>query len=284
MSMMLMMLAAGGGTIDPFDAEFILIAGGGSASSATNGAGGGGAGGFITTVSGETGPGGASSGTPPNLNGATNFSVTIGAAGSNSVFSGTDSSGTAFSYTALAGGDGGNNNGQGGGSGGGGAYPNGSYGSRDSGTPFQGHDGAYGQSTVPNYCSNSWAQGYPQCEEAGGGGGGAGLGASNTQGSIGNGGNGIQSSITGTATYYAGGGAGTNKNGASGTAGSGYQNYGGGGSGGNSASGQSGVLILRYTTDATISNPGGGLTMSTTVVGSNNVTTITAGTGNIRFD
>jgi hypothetical protein len=42
-------------------------------------------------------------------------------------------------------------------------------------------------------------------------------------------------------------------------------------------------VILRYPNTVTISNPGGGLTMSTAVVGSNNVTTITAGTGNIKF-
>ena len=62
--------------------------------------------------------------------------------------------------------------------------------------------------------------------------------------------------------------------------GSGYTNYGGGGHGG---AGQNGVVILRYPDTHTISNPGGGLTLSTSTVGSNKVTTITAGTGNIQF-
>jgi hypothetical protein len=277
MSMMLMVLAAGGASgIDPFDAEFVLIAGGGSFGGG-NGAGGGGAGGFITSVSGETGPGGNSSLSPVNLSGATNFSVTIGAAGSDSTFSGTDSSNSAFSYTAVAGGDGGSGGsgsaGQSGGSGGGGAYVSGSYGAADTTfSPLQGSSGLSAQSTIPNYCSNAWAQGLIQCEGFGGGGGGAGA-----NGLTDAGGDGLQSSITGTATYYAGGGAPSNKNGSLGTPGNGASNYGGG-------TGQSGVLILRYTSDATISNPGGGLTMSTTTVGSNYVTTITAGTGSIRFN
>jgi hypothetical protein len=42
-------------------------------------------------------------------------------------------------------------------------------------------------------------------------------------------------------------------------------------------------LILRYPNTVTISNPGGGLTLSTAADGSDSVTTITAGTGNIKF-
>jgi hypothetical protein len=47
--------------------------------------------------------------------------------------------------------------------------------------------------------------------------------------------------------------------------------------------GGSGVVILRYPDAYTISNPGGGLTFSTSTVGSDKVTTFTAGTGNIQF-
>jgi hypothetical protein len=42
-------------------------------------------------------------------------------------------------------------------------------------------------------------------------------------------------------------------------------------------------VILRYSSAFTISNPGGGLTFSTTTVGADNVTTFTAGTGTIQF-
>jgi hypothetical protein len=40
---------------------------------------------------------------------------------------------------------------------------------------------------------------------------------------------------------------------------------------------------LSYIADYTISNPGGGLTLSTATVGANKVTTVTAGTGNVSW-
>jgi hypothetical protein len=42
-------------------------------------------------------------------------------------------------------------------------------------------------------------------------------------------------------------------------------------------------VILRYPNSFTISNPGGGLTLSSAPSGSNTVTTITAGTGNVSW-
>jgi hypothetical protein len=51
----------------------------------------------------------------------------------------------------------------------------------------------------------------------------------------------------------------------------------------NGGSGGSGVVILRYPDDYTISNPGGGLTFTTATDGSDKITTFTAGTGNIEF-
>jgi hypothetical protein len=69
----------------------------------------------------------------------------------------------------------------------------------------------------------------------------------------------------------------------------GVANTGGGGGGGNGANtpnaggaGGSGVVILRYPTKYTITI-GAGLTGTTSTVGSNKVTTITAGTGNVSF-
>jgi hypothetical protein len=40
---------------------------------------------------------------------------------------------------------------------------------------------------------------------------------------------------------------------------------------------------LSYPADYTISNPGGGLTLSTATVSGNKVTTVTAGTGNVSW-
>jgi hypothetical protein len=60
------------------------------------------------------------------------------------------------------------------------------------------------------------------------------------------------------------------------------------GAGGTGAStvggnGGSGVVILRYPSGFTISNPGGGLTYTTATDSSDKVTTFTAGTGNIQL-
>jgi hypothetical protein len=66
-------------------------------------------------------------------------------------------------------------------------------------------------------------------------------------------------------------------------------NKGGGGGGGDplnsrlGGAGGSGVVILSYPSARTISNPGGGLTYSSSPVGGNTVTTFTAGTGNISW-
>ena len=65
----------------------------------------------------------------------------------------------------------------------------------------------------------------------------------------------------------------------------GTANTGGGGGatyGGVGRSGGSGVVILRYPSTYTITI-GAGLTGSTTTVGGNKITTITAGTGNVSW-
>lgn len=261
-----------------FDAEFLVIAGGGDWGARVDNAagGGGGAGGYISSVSGENSGGGASAISAAELITGVAYSVTVGAAGSNTIFSGTDRNSTAFNNTAIAGGA----KGQTGGSGGGAAVAESATGG--SGTTGQGFAGSNVYFQNGNtYCKNTAFYCNENCYFShGGAGGGAGGAASNKNGGVG-----VQSSITGTATYYAGGGASETVCATSqfsqGTAGNGASNYGGGGS--YAQTGQPGVVILRYSTDVTISNPGGGLTMSTAVVGSNNVTTITAGTGNIEF-
>jgi hypothetical protein len=40
---------------------------------------------------------------------------------------------------------------------------------------------------------------------------------------------------------------------------------------------------LSYSADFTISNPGGGLTLSTSTSGATKITTVTAGTGNVSW-
>ena len=168
------------------DVEYLIVAGGGG-----GGSGGGGAGGLLTgsitltagTYAITVGPGGAGGGGGGNN-------------AKDDPFSGTDS--TALGYTADGGGKGGGGNassrvGSDGGSGGGHGYDNNSS-TRTSGTSGQGNGGGRaGRSGLGG---------------AGGGGGAGGAGNDGFEIYGGNGGIGVQSSITGTATYYAGGGGG----------------------------------------------------------------------------
>ena len=283
----LLALTAGPSSID-FDAEFLVIAGGGQTTVIAYGlAAGGGAGGYISSVSGESSGGGASALSAVGLStGNVTYSVTVGAAGSNSIFSGTDNTAASFNHTAIAGGGSTSGNdsaaGASGGSGGGGniGRPAGSGGAGTTGQGFAGGDAEVFESFACNNAPENWGEDQCRNKECGGGGG-AGAAASSKNGGVG-----VQSSITGTATYYAGGGyanetTGANTSGNNGTAGAGQSNYGGGGNIG--SAGQNGVVILRYPDTVTISNSGGGLTMSTATDGSDKVTTITAGTGSIEF-
>ena len=151
---------------------------------------------------------------------------------------------TFSTVTSNAGGNGGNA----GGGGSGGCGGAGSFGTPTvwggAGTAGQGFAGGYGR-------------------YAGGGSGSAGGGNSS--------GAGMTSSITGSATTYAPGSYG---NGGSG---------GGGGpcSGGNNP-GSAGVVVLRYSSSFTITL-GAGLGGSTSTVGTDKVTTITAGSGNVSW-
>ena len=71
----------------------------------------------------------------------------------------------------------------------------------------------------------------------------------------------------------------------------GTPNTGGGGGGtsknaSGSGVGGSGIVVLHYSDSFTLTNPGGGLTFTTdnTTVANTNITTFTAGTGNIQFN
>lgn len=276
-----------------FNVEYLVIAGGGgSNSTSNNAAAGGGGGGYRCSVLGESSGGGASAENTSAILPGSSYTVTVGSGGasgggnnaasngSNSVFS---------SITAIGGGGapfssatvGVANNGVGGGSGSGG---NGG-GIGGSGNSGQGYAGG-----------GSVATG------GGGGGGAGGVGQTGTSGRGGNGGAGVSSSITGISVARAGGGganaygggavagsatAGGGAGLVSGTGNSGTINTGGGGGGTNSGTGGaggSGVVILKYPNSLTISNPGGGLTFTTsTAVTGFKVTSFTAGTGVIQF-
>lgn len=138
------------------------------------------------------------------------------------------------------------------------------------------------------------------------GGGGGGAGSAGIDGSVsGNGGAGVTSTITGSSVGYAGGGGAGFKSGSAGTASDGggaggasnsggnaaTANTGGGGGGGSSVStsydryggnGGSGIVILKYPKEITLSI-GAGLTSTTSTVGNYKVTQFTAGTDTVTF-
>jgi len=199
--------------------------------------GGGGAGGY--DVAGGGGAGGLlyyGSENPKSPNGSAltltqeSYTVTVGGGGSGSSttvsVSGSNGGDSSFSSYVAKGGGGGNSRNilttaATGGSGGGGGYANGTNSSPGlnggSGTTNQGYAGGNGSTSA----------------DAGGGGGGASAAGANrgggsTTGAEGKGGDGLQYSITGTATYYAGGGGGGSYNSVGGKGG-----LGGGGHGGN---------------------------------------------------
>ena len=285
--------AANPKSVPVFSVEVLVVAGGGGGG--CDRAGGGGAGGLIYNSAFSVNPG-------------TALTVTVGgggAGGTNDTTKGTNGSNSVFgSLTAIGGGGGGsesNAGGTAGGSGGGGAYSDGTGGA---GTSGQGFAGGTGRSSFPP-------------GRAPGGGGGAGEAGQNGSQSItpsgagARGGNGLQYSISGTATYYAGGGgAGSNidgtggpgagagglggggtggvtwsasPNGAAGNGSPGTPNTGGGGGGGTTAdsgvggAGGSGIVIVRYrgpqkATGGTITSVDGYTIHSFTTVGSTTFT------------
>jgi hypothetical protein len=267
------------------EVDFLVVAGGGGGGDRHGG--GGGAGGYRTGSA--------------TLALGTSYTVTVGAGGgggnyeANNSFargSGLRGSDSTFNTTTSNGGGGGAtfdgyNDGTNRGSGGGGSGQ-GSGQTGQTGTAGQGNSGGNAGGTLPS----------------GGGGGGAGGAGGNISGN--NGGNGGPGSTWINGTTYAGGGGGAAgaSTGAGGTGGSGgggngswnagntpgAANTGGGGGGSRSneepsagQNGGSGVVILRYPSSFTISNPGGGLTFSTSTSGSFKFTTFTAGTGVIQL-
>jgi hypothetical protein len=248
---------------------FLNIAGGASGGIENARSGGGGGAGGLRTSFGTTSGGGASAESNITLASET-YTITIGAGGASSSSSpsagndGSLSSIAAPSITTISsvggGGGGAPGTGRTGGSGGGGAHGGNAGGS---GTTNQGFAGGTGTGESPY---------------AGAGGGGAGaVGGGSSAGSAGAGGNGVEVSITGVATFYAGGGGGGGNadaaggtggggHGATGTANAGTTNTGSGGGGAQTTSGAggSGVVILRLRTSE----------YSGTTTGSPTVTTV----------
>lgn len=219
--------------------EFVVVAGGGGSSSS-----GGGGGGYRSSVVGEMSGGGASAESVFAITTGTTYTVTIGAGGAgNGSGVGVASNGgnSVFgSITSLGGGGGGGqSNGATGGSGGG-AHTNGSG---SSGT--QGGSGTTGQGYKGANATGSYQQS---------GGGGAGAAGTNTSGTQYPSAPGVGTAITGSTTYYAGGGnilrpTSWNRAGAGNLEGDGTDgvtNTGGGAACYAGASGGSGIVIIRY--------------------------------------
>ena len=269
---------------DTYDVEFLVIAGGGGGAGAYY-TGGGGAGGYRTNYSNQASGGGAAGEANLPLTPGVQYTVTVGSGGAAgaSSYAGYEGEDSVFgSITSLGGGAGGGdtpaNNGRAGGTGGppmhggdggsgggcGRAYTGAAQNNGGGGTTGQGYDGG------DNYNNSGNGNG-------GSGGGGAGaVGESILNGSPlrgGDGGVGVTSLITNSATFRGGGGGGSGHysyqrlgyggngggghgagsgGGGQGTSVPGVANTGGGGGGGNhgahypaASAGGSGVVILR---------------------------------------
>ena len=296
--------------------DYLIIAGGGGGG---NYGGGGGAGGLRTSY-GSTSGGGASAESTLYLSESTNYTLTVGGGGAGSSsgsVKGTNGVNSTFATQTSIGGGGGGSNGIGyhggvdGGSGGGASNQNEVGNLGGAGTSGQGYAGGTG----------GGVQGTNGASSAGGGGaGGAGSNSNTSQG--GNGGLGLAVNIlnttnagtasvgevSGSDVYYASGGGGFSFSGTRGiaTAGgggnggdypsnvgeNGTANTGGGSGSGVSGSqnneggtGGSGVVILRYPSNYSVT-VGAGITQasgSPFTEGTDKVSVFTAGTGNISF-
>ena len=218
------------GSALPLIVSYLIIAGGGGGAGSYGG--GGGAGGYRNSYASETS--GRNSATEIKLATivATNYTVEVGAGGAGSSNNnGANGSDSSFASVLSNGGGNGADTNRGGGSGGSGGGAGGNSGSNPgNGKLGQGFDG--GPRDSSSY--------------SGGGGGAGAVGIARQPG------DGLSSSITGTAVTRASGGPGT---GGSYKAGNQADNTGGGG--GQGTNGRSGVVILRYSKDYTITLAGG---------------------------
>jgi hypothetical protein len=260
-----------------YNVDFLVVGGGGGGGQdSPKGGGGGGAGGYRNSFASESSGGGGSSEAVATFAAGSTYTITVGSGGAVNT-NGLDStlSGLEVSISSLGGGCGGGPSVGNGGCGGGGTGLNNNAGPKGTGTANQGFNGGDGVGAGAS---------------AGGGGGGAGE-VGNADGSS-YGGDGLSSSITGSAVDRGGGGSGqfdqSSKPGGTGGGGTGAvadtstaatagtANTGGGGGGGNSpsngaaAAGGAGVVILRMAT----ANYSGTTTGSPTVTTSGSDTII----------
>jgi hypothetical protein len=191
--------------------DYIVVAGGGGGGSACAG-GGGGAGGFRESynscISGSYTASPLASSSSLDVT-AQGYPITVGAGGAGGAcsptsFPGSQGNNSVFStITSSGGGYGGGNPqpGNSGGSGGGGAHFSGALGCGNTPpvSPPQGNSGENASSPSPT-----------TTDDGGGGGGGAGEAGGTDLAA--EGGDGVQTSINGTATFYAGGGGGATRN------------------------------------------------------------------------
>ena len=259
--------------IPSIEAKVLVIGGGGGAGTTGGEGGGGGAGGFLeypavylvkgqvyTVVVGAGGAGTGSydtystKGAPSSIKGANLQCMPCAGGGGGGTYPGQ----TPFGKRYGAGQDGAS------GGGGGGNYSS-------SGTVSD-HTGGRG---IGGQGFNGGAGGMGSGSYGGGGGGGAGEDGESgnlSNGNAGDGGDGLPSAITGSVTYYAGGGAGNStatdgtggQGGGANTDASGTANTGGGGGAGSNRAGGSGVVIIRVKTSDYSSTTSGSPTVTTT--------------------
>ena len=252
--------------------QYLIVGGGGGGSG-----GGGGAGGVLYSASSAVTAG-------------SDYSVLVGDGGSGSAASASGGDGSNSSFNSIV------------------AYGGGGGGARQAGGRAGASSGGAGQDTIaaPGASSQGFAGATgPSADAATGAGGGGGAGSVGIRGFLyseytgaqrtpgGNGGNGLQYSISGSAVYYGGGGGGgpnnntsptvdfgrggnggggngANANLGNGTAG--QANTGGGGGGGDweasGANGGSGIVIVRYATPAAPTNTAAPVISGTTRTGS----------------
>lgn len=226
--------------------EYVVIGGGG----ASGGHGGGGAGGYRSSVQGEMSGGGANAESRVTLETQdTSITVTIGTGGTGGMNAGNPSSmvSTNWNITSNGGGYGATNTGSNGVSGGGGASGGGSS-CNWNGCGSSGGSAIAGQGFAGGHSGAFYGT------DGGSGGGGAGAAGQGRQSRYvaPSGGDGVQSNITGTPTYRAGGGGGNAYPGQGGNGpgtpglGNTGTNTGGGGTGGAANPGINGTVIIRY--------------------------------------
>ena len=257
--------------------QYLIVGGGGGGSG-----GGGGAGGVLYSSSYSVTPGNS-------------YTVVVGDGGSGSAASASGGDGSNSSFNSIV------------------AYGGGGGGARQAGGRAGASSGGAGQDTIaaPGASSQGFAGATgPSANAATGAGGGGGAGSAGIRGFLyseytgaqrtpgGNGGNGLQYSISGSAVYYGGGGGGGANNNSSPTVDFGHGGAGGGGDGANAnlgngtagqantgggggggdweasgANGGSGIVIVRYTTPAAPVNSAAPVISGTTRTGATLTTT-----------